>query len=86
MLRIQNCIIRIHYGFDHANKQTPTFTAARMHSLAEQKLFDHVTNFWAGISKSITEGRLDEARKLFDVEKEPELLRFFAGFSGRGRA
>jgi hypothetical protein len=59
---------------DHANKQTPTFTAARMHSLAEQKLFDHVTNFWAGISKSITEGRLDEARKLFDVEKEPELF------------
>jgi hypothetical protein len=45
-----------------------------MHSLAEQKLFDHVTNFWAGISKSITEGRLDEARKLFDVEKEPELF------------
>jgi hypothetical protein len=59
---------------DHANKQTPTFTAARMHSLAEQKLFDHVTNFWAGVSKSITEGRLDEARKLFEVEKEPELF------------
>ncbi|MFN7560682.1 MAG: hypothetical protein ACK5TH_02795 [Prosthecobacter sp.] len=59
---------------DHANKQTPTFTAARLHSLAEQKLFDQVTNFWVGVSKSITEGRLDEARKHLEVEKEPELF------------
>lgn len=59
---------------DHANKQTPTFTAARMHSLAEQKLFEQVTTFWADVSKSLTEGRLDDARKLFELEKESELF------------
>lgn len=59
---------------DHANKQTPTFTAARMHSLAEQKLFDNVRDFWAGISKALVEGRVADALKRFDTDKEPELF------------
>lgn len=59
---------------DHAHKQTPVVTAARLHALAEQKLFDHVSAFWSDVSKKVIEGRVKEAQARFDPDQPSELF------------
>lgn len=60
---------------DVSRKQTPVVTAARLHALAEQKLFEHVSTFWSDVSKNVREGRIKEAQARFETEEPSELFR-----------
>lgn len=59
---------------DHAHKQTPVVTAARLHALAEQKLFEHVSAFWSDVSKKVREGRFQEAQARLELDQPSELF------------
>ncbi|MFO1439324.1 MAG: hypothetical protein U1F81_13480 [Verrucomicrobiaceae bacterium] len=59
---------------DVSRKQTPVVTAARLHALAEQKLFEHVSAFWSDVSENVREGRIKEAQARFEMEQRSELF------------